>query len=270
MSASPAVACLEQPSIDDHFAGHLSAGDERRMRLHLPGCAACRRHYDRHLLLASLDPEAPAVHERLATGLGMGVPRWRSVAARLHEGGKGWPGWRPWSAAGIVAAAAAIALVGTRVAQERAMPFQARGAATPGAHAFVYEAKKGQASKRVNESIAPSAELAFGYENAANKPYFMAFGVDEHRHVYWYHPGWTDPASDPASISISGGPERRLLPEAIGHDLDGTVLEVHAWFLDRPMNTKAVEVEVRAAAPGVTRLAPAGAIEEVVRLEVRR
>ena len=31
----------------------------------------------------------------------------------------------------------------------------------------------------------------------SGKRYLMIFGIDEHRHVYWYYPAWANPAEDP-------------------------------------------------------------------------
>ena len=57
--------------VDAHFAGRIAPVRERRMREHLPGCASCSRYYEKHLVLASLDPRAPSAQERMAVGLGI-------------------------------------------------------------------------------------------------------------------------------------------------------------------------------------------------------
>ena len=47
--------------VDAHFRGRLSPPGEREMRGHLVTCGPCRAHYDRHLLLARVDPGEPQV-----------------------------------------------------------------------------------------------------------------------------------------------------------------------------------------------------------------
>jgi len=57
--------------IDAHFAGRGAVARERGLREHCLGCAPCRAYYERHLLLAELNPSALGVRERLARGLGL-------------------------------------------------------------------------------------------------------------------------------------------------------------------------------------------------------
>ena len=54
-----------------HFGLDISSGRERQLRLHLVECAECSAWYERHLLVASLDPKAPSAERRLAVGLGL-------------------------------------------------------------------------------------------------------------------------------------------------------------------------------------------------------
>src|SRR5262245_52436088 len=77
-----------------HFAGTISARAERNLRLHLAECAACRDDYERHLVLAEIDPSVPSAEERIGRGLGLRPHR---VAA-------------PWKIYASAAAACALAL----------------------------------------------------------------------------------------------------------------------------------------------------------------
>ena len=54
--------------IDNIRAKRKKAG---LLRQHLTACAPCRNLYERHLLVAQLDPAAPAARQRLARGLGL-------------------------------------------------------------------------------------------------------------------------------------------------------------------------------------------------------
>jgi MFS family permease len=61
--------------VERHFAGTILPVEERSLRPHLPGCDPCRDYYERHLVLARLDPEALSAQERLARGLGLRARR---------------------------------------------------------------------------------------------------------------------------------------------------------------------------------------------------
>ena len=134
------VACVEQKAVDRHFSGDLAPSDERRMREHLPGCETCRRHYERHMMLASFDPAALGPSARIGRGLGLGLGSWR---------GRGWAG------AGLVAAAA-IVLVSTAIVRkgDGEQAFQSRGTvANVDTRVLVYEAKDGETPKLVGAAV---------------------------------------------------------------------------------------------------------------------
>src|SRR5688500_16775796 len=61
---------IERRLIDRHFAERSTPDREVVMRNHLATCASCQAYYDRHALLAKLDPQAPPAVERLASGFG--------------------------------------------------------------------------------------------------------------------------------------------------------------------------------------------------------
>lgn len=253
------TACIMQRSVDAHFGGAITPEEEQRLRAHLPGCARCSKRYERRLLLASLDPEAPAPVDRLAHALGIAA---REATPQTRRGSR-------LSGAVLVlaAAAAALLLVWTRPSPDAG--FASRGgAATDAEEIFVYRSRPGGAPTPAAGRIARGDELAFAYANPAKKAQLLVFGIDEHGHVFWYHPAWTDPAQDPASIAIEGGPARRELREAIGQDLDGAKLEIHGLFLDAPLTVKALERSLEGRRAPLGPLALPGAIDHVVTLEV--
>jgi hypothetical protein len=84
-------------------------------------------------------------------------------------------------------------------------------------------------------------ELAFGYLNPASRPWLLVYGVDEHGHVYWFHPSWEDPTQDPAAVRALPGSALHELPEAISHALDGRRLTVHGVLSERRLTVKQVE-----------------------------
>ena len=68
--------CRHRRLVDVHFRGRLPPTREREMRGHLVTCGPCRAYYDRHLLLARVDPDdALSMHDRLARGLGLSPSR---------------------------------------------------------------------------------------------------------------------------------------------------------------------------------------------------
>jgi hypothetical protein len=252
--------CAERQRVDRHFEGTLPSADEHAMREHLPACAICTARYERHLLLAELDPAALGAEERIGRGLGIGKPA---------------PRWTRWAgpAAALAMAAAVLLVLGLRGMKPPDSGFTARGGRpsageAAGSSIIVYRAAARAKPSRAGDSIGARDELAFAYDNASAKRYLVIFGIDEHRHVFWYHPGWSNPADDPTSIAIETTPGVHHLHEAIAHDLDGQKLEIHALFTDAPLSVKTVERLVVTETPQLATAYAPGAKESVLRLEV--
>ena len=243
---SPAHARTRR-AIAAHFAGRTSTATETAMRAHLLTCLPCKGHYQRHLTLARLDPRALPAEERIARGLGLRV--------RAFGGGHG----RARLIAGLtvsVATVAALAIFPVRTPDQRIDParamranadFTARGTdvAAERAVAFWTYRVGGEGTPRLaDRAIRRDDELAFAYSNPIGKAFLMIFGVDEHRHVYWFHPAW--PAGQPAPTAIRAveGPGPHELPGAIRQALDGRRLNVYAALSDRALDVKAVEAAV--------------------------
>jgi hypothetical protein len=240
-------------SIDAHFGGSISPENERAMRAHLPACDACRHYYERHLLLAKLDPKAIGAEERIAAGLGLRVKRGTAPA---------------WSAAFALCALAALFVA--LPLGGRSSEFTARGklrSAKPEFFAYRIDPadKLGEGS-----TISPADDLAFAYTNPSGFQRLLVYGVDEHRHIYWYYPAWSNPADDPRAIAIAPGPEVKELPDAIRHNLDKGRLTIVAVFLDDDTSVRRIErlvADVRAPsdAPSI-----AGSYETRLTLTVDR
>jgi hypothetical protein len=214
-----------RPLVDAHFAGTISPRGERSLRDHLPTCAACRGYYERHLVLASLDPRSLRPEDRMAIGLGFSP---RRVADRA------------WTTIGAAAAAAAIALA---VLPGRApAEFTARGAPSPASPSFfAYRIGPDARLNAQGSTIRANDDLAFAYANPGGVRRLLVYGVDEHRHVYWYYPAWSDPTDDPHAIGLDRSETLRELPEAIRHGIDGVRLTIHAVFLDEDVSVREVE-----------------------------
>jgi Putative zinc-finger len=227
--------CPVRTSIDRHFEGTISPRDERRMREHLPACESCHEYYERHLVLARLDPAALPAEGRVGKGLGFGRRRFATVI--------------PLGVIGTLAAAAALMLVVRSGGDPNG--FSARGnvSTAPASRVVVYDVQPGKAPILAGETIGRHDELAFAYENGAAKSRLMVFGLDEHRHVYWFYPAWTRESDNPVAVPIERGASRRELPEAVSQALDGALLEVHALFVDQPISVREVETLVRTQVP---------------------
>jgi len=234
-----------QRTITAHFAGRARAADEAAMRAHLPACTTCRRLYERHLLLARLDPTAAPAETRLARGLDL-QPR---TAARFPA----------WSAA-LAASAAAVCLL--YLAGSPTEPgFTARGSeerADVRKPAFWIYRVTGETPELARSRVAASDELAFAYSNPTGLPYVMVFGVDEHKHVYWFHPAWLRGSAAPVAVGALRGAGPHELPGAVRHAFDGQRLVVYAVFSPRSLTASAVEdwlhreTTATSLAPGVT------------------
>ncbi len=242
-----AAACPLRGLVDAHFAGRIRPAEEQRLRQHLPDCPVCHRRYERQLLLAGLDPAAPDAKTRLARGLGLN-------AAPPFA-------WRLPTLGAALATAAALCLVlllprGGPVSEDG---FSARGGGVEAeAPVVIYRLGADGGSEPLAGAMGARDELAFAYRNPEGRPFLMVFGLDEHGHVYWYHPSWSDAAQDPAAVAVQAGEHLVELPEAISQHLDGQELTVHAVFLDAPWTVRQMEdrlargPEALAREPGMT------------------
>lgn len=216
-------SCPNTHLVDRHFEMRIRPGEERSLRKHIQDCAACRDRYARHLAVARLDPRAPEPRERLAVGLGLRRRRNRAVP--------------------ILAAGAACAMIMGIVALRNRAPadsgYAKRG--TGASRVFVYRVPPGRDPTIADHQIARGDDLAFAYENGAERKYLLVFAVDEHRHVYWYHPAWIDEGEPPVALAISTAAGIHELPEAIGHSYDGSELMLYAVFTDQPLSVRDVE-----------------------------
>jgi hypothetical protein len=227
--------------VDDHFARRISPENERILRAHLEVCDDCVKVYDAHLLFERITGDAAQSRERLAAGLGFHVASRRPSAPRVL-------------AMGLAAALAALFLVHLTIARHESTKqeteFAARGAArveTPRILAYALGPTRELA---LSDRVRATDQLAFAYTNPTGFRHLLVFGVDEHRHVYWYHPAWRSHDEHPRALAIEDGPAARELPDAIRHDLDGHSLTVYAVFLDDDIPVERVEQLVASRAPG--------------------
>jgi hypothetical protein len=148
---------------------------------------------------------------------------------------------RVYAALAVAAAAALVAIVSRPIAPPTE-EFQARGSPSAPLAVEAYRVAPHGEPQPLGEVLHTNDELAFAYNNATGAKYLFIVGVDEHGHVYWYHPAWLDPAESPTAVPIAPG--RHELPEAVSHSLDGSELTLYGVFSDGPLNVRQVERKI--------------------------
>jgi hypothetical protein len=200
----------ERRLIDRHFQGRSTPPDEAVLRAHLTGCASCRAYYDRHLVLAEIDPAAPRDDRRMAAALGL-----ESGRRRLR--------WWSFSPVLALAGAAALLLV-ARAGGVRQFSPRGGGAGSPAFYAYRVV---GQEVRPLGEEMDASDELAFAYQNPTGFRGLAVVAVDEDGGVTWYHP---DVSRSDRALPIVAGAERVELPEAIVHPLRSGLVRILGIF----------------------------------------
>jgi hypothetical protein len=242
--------------VDGHFSKGLSPASEARLRDHLPECADCRAAYESYQVAEGLDAKAPSPRERLAAALGLPSevkrPRRRGMVIGTL------------SAVGISLSLLVIAVT------QPSHGIVSRGKGIENAESLevaVFRVKGERESMRVNDVVSPRDELAFAYRNEVGKSFLMIFAMDGAGRLVWYHPAWTDPADNPRAVPIGKQVGFKELPEAVRHPLQGTSLTVHALFLDKALDVRAVEA--RAAHGEFAADTDAGEVLRTMVFEVR-
>lgn len=238
--------CIESALVDAHFEGRISPDRETRLRAHLSECASCTAYYERRVLLATLDPSALGVEERLAVGLGLGPSTEAGETERealVDDPSSGRASAKARLAALVaMVAAAAVLLLWILAGKRPDDGFASRGGRVSNApFVRVFQSTKGGVPEPLVGPIRRTSELAFAYESTPDYDKLLIFGLDEHGHVYWYHPAWTDPAANPSAIPVATSAGSHPLEEAILHDLDGKTLEIHALFSRQSRNVHEIE-----------------------------
>jgi hypothetical protein len=210
--------------VDAHFAGRIDRDGERRMRRHLFECEDCSTYYAQMRLFAAIDPDAPSSEERLLAGLGVERPRARSLPM--------------WLFGGLATAAVCALLLVVALPREPETGLAPRGEA----HAdIVARVLADGAASPIGDSLASDAELAFGYANPEGWKRLLVFAVDEHGHVFWYHPAWTRAEDDPRAVAIQRTDDAVELPSAARHGFDGERLTLYAVFTNEAPTVREVE-----------------------------
>jgi hypothetical protein len=164
-------------------------------------------------------------------------------------------------------ACAACAVLATGVERERSVSdiFREK-AALPGAARTrwagikAYRGSGRGGIEPLEARLARDDGLAFSYTNFGARPfqYMMIFGIDARHIVHWFHPGYEDEATDPASIELQSQATDVPLPELIHHTLPPGRLAIYALFSDSPWHVSEVERWVSKQTHAEVLLAPEG------------
>jgi len=242
-------------AIDAHFGGRASPALERSLRAHLPGCGPCKTYYQHHMVLARLDPRRLGARDRIARGLGLATAAPRSAW---------WWAARAAVAVSVVAVFVVIAPGARPTALDTPAEFAVRGAGSAAARTpglSIYRVGQDGDGHLAEAAIGAADELAFAYSNPTGKRFIMVFAVDEHRHVFWFHPAWPAGEAPPVAVPAAAGPGPHELPEAIRHRFDGRRLNVYGVFGDRAIDAAAIEAAARrAGAPDALSVAGDGVV----------
>ena len=249
--------------IDAHFAAGLTRPQETRLRAHLPDCPSCRETYEAYRIAEQLDPKGCSPRARLATALGL--PK-AGASGDVARGSR--------FALGMLALAgvAGLVLFLTRMpaSQDDFVPRgSVTGSPSSALDVAIFRVSGDRQSERVRDRVSASNELAFAYRNESGKAFLMIFAVDGSSRVAWYHPGWTDPASNPKAIPITTQVGFKELPEAVRQPLHRGRIALHALFMDRAVDVCSIEERVARGAPLADMAdAAAGEIDRKLVLEV--
>jgi hypothetical protein len=190
-----------------------------------------------------LDPKGSSPRARLASALGLPEPIAFGGLVRGSRFGLGML---------ALAGVAGLVLFLTRTPASRD-DFVARGSVTgiPSSDldVAVFRVSGDRQSERVRDRVSARDELAFTYRNERGKAFLMIFAVDTSSHVAWYHPGWTDPASNPKAIPITTQVGFKELPEAVRQPLQSGRIALHALFMDSAVDVRSIEERVAHGAP---------------------
>lgn len=129
----------------------------------------------------------------------------------------------------------------------------------------------GGAPERLADGMRSSDGLLFSYTNLGGEPfdYLMIFGVDARGEVHWFHPAYEREGTNPASIPIEKSQSNVPLPELIRHDFPPGPLAIHALFTTWPVRALDVERSLSLSRDPAAALALSGAVDQVVRTQVR-
>jgi len=101
-------------------------------------------------------------------------------------------------------------------------------------------------SERVRDRLAVGDGLVFAYSNLGPAPfdYLMIFAVDARGEVFWFHPAYERPGTDPSALPIEKGASETRLPELVHHDFARGPLAIYGLFARRPLRVSEVEASL--------------------------
>jgi hypothetical protein len=219
---------LQTHRLDRLFAGHSRSAPS--VRRHLGRCLACRRRYERLLVVEAALPEGDA-EGRL----------WREIQTVASA-----PAPRRWRLPLVLAVAAVLAIVVSPRSQP--VPRGGAGALAPALHVF---RAVGGSVEPVGAQLRAADGLLFAYSNpGVAYSHLMVFALDGQQRIYWFYPAYERPGEDPAAVPIAQGRSGVELSEVIHQELAPGPVRLFALFLPRAERVLAVEAAVARAYAG--------------------
>ena len=226
--------------IDRYFAGRLDARGEAEMRGVLGRCAACRRHYQLHLVAEAATPAAgdPAL-DRLWRGIARAAGRPQESTTSPRRPAR-------WTLAAVVAAAAAWLVIVRPYRVADPVPRGAADAAS-GPVLHIFRPRSASTAQPISDGrIRTGDGLLFAYTNPDGAfTHLMVFAVDESYAVHWYYPAYEHAGDDPQAVPIVQTSEGVELREEIKHALRPGSVRLHALFLREPHRVLEIEAMIR-------------------------
>lgn len=271
------MRCLTEEQVFAWFDGGVPPNRASELEAHVVECASCRKLTEELRtflgdLAASPSVDVDSHARRIMCRLDEPRPRvTRPSVVRLRTAVVG--------LATVAAFAASLVLV-VRSRHDDASEFTARGGGTVQTlRRDVGVAVHAGADARVRLEdgtvIAPDALLAASTTNIHPRPArLLLFAVDSRNDVHWLAPAYTDPSTDPESVTIERGDRPRVLPTQVvlDHPAEG-LLRIVSMVTERPLHISDVERRTgeALAVSALEQAFPDASVSEIrVRVERRR
>lgn len=107
----------------------------------------------------------------------------------------------------------------------------------------IYKTQDNKQPGYLGNTMRKQDSLLFAYSNAGSHQYnyMMIVGIDATGDSHWYYPAWTDPKTDPASVTIQTGKTGIELKEAIQHAVASGPYTLYAIFSDNAVHVSSFE-----------------------------
>lgn len=271
------MRCLTEEQVFAWLDGGVPPNRAIELEAHVAECAVCRKMTEELRtfvgdLAASASVDVDAHARQIMRRIGEGRPRERGPNfTRLRT-----------AAAGLMAAAtlAASVVLVVRSRRDDSSEFTARGGVTVqtlrrDVGVTVHAGADARVRLQDGTAIAPDALLTASTTNIHPRPaHLLLFAVDSRNNVHWLAPAYSDPSTDPESMTIERGDRPRALPTQVvlDHPAEG-LLRIVSMVTEKPLHVSDVEKRTgeALAVSALEQAFPGASVSEIrVRVERRR